>query len=382
MSIYFDNSATTQPFPETIRAMEHAMEEGYYNPSALYGPAVEASREIARVREAFASALRVRPEEIYFTSGGTESNNLALLGYAHHLRGKAHMLVNPSEHSSVHEVFLELNRRGHQVEFLENDASGRVTPEILERHMRPDTALVSVMHVNNESGAVNDVETLAALAKQINPGCMFHSDGVQAFLKVPVPSFREIDAYSISGHKFHGPRGSGVCYLKKGAFVQQILYGGSQEGHMRPGTENGPAILGMGAALDRYLGHHQEYLDSMWAVKHRLYGNLSRIPGVRLNGPELNQGAPQILSMGFAGANAETLVNALAERGIYCGTGSACSSRAVGKNRTLTAMGVPAQYLPGTLRFSFCYNNTLEEADTVAAAMGEILMRLRRFRRR
>jgi len=382
MSIYFDNSATTRPFPETVSAMVAAMEEGYYNPSALYGPAVEASRTIQKVREQFAAVLRVRPEEVIFTSGGTESNNLALMGFARHLRGKAHLLVNPSEHSSVHEVYLELQRRGHEVEFLENDESGCVTEEILKRHMRQDTAMVSVMHVNNESGAVNDIETLARTAKTINPNCMFHSDGVQAFLKVPAVDLKHIDAYTISGHKFHGPRGSGVCYVKKDSFIQQILFGGSQEGHMRPGTENGPAIIGMGAALAQYLKHHEEYISRILAVKHRLYGNLSRLGGTRLNGPMIDASAPQILSVGFMGANAETMVNALAERGIYCGTGSACSSRAVGKNRTLNAMKVPAQFMAGTLRFSFSYENTLEEADIVSAALGEILTRLRRFRRR
>ena len=272
--------------------------------------------------------------------------------------------------------------RGYEVETLENDEFGRVTLQELERKMRPNTALISVMHVNNETGAVNPVDDLAALAKRINPRCFFHSDGVQAFLKVNSPNLTRIDAYSISGHKFHAPRGVGVLYIRRGVPMHRLILGGSQEHKMRPGTENLPGILGLTAALKRYQEHKEEYRENMWSVKRRLYQNLAQIPGIHLNGPQIDEGAPHILSVGFSGAPAETLLNALSDRGIYCGTGSACSSHSPNRSRVLTAMGVPEEYKRGTLRFSFCYENTVKEADDTAQVIDETLIRLRRFKRR
>ena len=380
MSIYFDNSATTKPFDETISAVEWGMNMMFYNPSALYRPAVEASKELAQIRGSFAQALGVRSEEIVFTSGGTESNNLAIFGSAG--RKPMHCLVNASEHSSVHEVFEELRRRGNDVEYLENDHNGCVTIEELKKKLRPNTALVSIMHVNNETGAINQIEKLAAIAKRVAPHCVFHSDGVQAFLKVPMPSLAQIDAYSMSGHKFHAPRGTGVLYIKKGTVLHQLMLGGSQENHLRPGTENTPGIFGLGAALKRYRIHMPEYQEQMRAVKVRLAKRILALPDVKINGPDIWEGAPHILSVGFAGVPAQTLQNALSEREIYCGTGSACSSKSSRMSRSLSAMHVPQDFARGTLRFSFCFANTIQEADAVGEALEELLPKLRRFKKR
>lgn len=382
MEIYFDNSATTRPFKEAVAAVRHFMEIEYYNPSALYGPAVDAARELMLVKKAFAKPFSCDIQEIYFNSGGTEGNNTVIFGAMKAGRQKRHAITCIAEHSSVLEPFRELERLGYRVDYVGTDEYGRVRPEEVFSKLRKDTGIVSIMHVNNESGAINDIDAIAQGVKQRVPDCIVHSDGVQAFPKLAVPAKGILDAYTISGHKFHSPRGSGMMYLKKDAKIAPLLYGGHQEDGRRPGTENLAAIAGMGVALKVYLENHDVFLRNMVSVKQRLWKNIGYIPGTRLNGPPIDLGAPHILSCGFEGVNAETLVHALEEEGVYAGTGSACSSRKTEPNRILAAMGVPEEYAKGTLRFSFCYQNTTAQADRAAEIIEKSVKRIRRFVKR
>ncbi len=382
MEIYFDNSATTQPFECAKQAVLSCMTDVYYNPSALYAPAVKVSKLLSNVRSAFAKEFHAKEDEIIFTSGGTESNVDAIMGAVPQRMVRAHVVTDQSEHSSVYETFRYLEQqRGAQVSLLPTNQRGEVTPEALRSVMRPNTRLVSIMHVNNETGAVNDIESLSKVAKSIAPQCIFHCDGVQAFPKLRFPR-GFVDAYSVSGHKFHAPRGTGVLYVRQGCGIQPVMVGGGQEHGYRAGTENVAGIAGMGAALGQYVEHREEYVQRMREVKMALYEQLIRIPGAHLNGPPADQGAPHILSMSFEGTRGETLVHALEEKGIYVGTGSACSSHKKGESRALRAMGVPPQIAQGTLRFSFCCMNTVEQANIVAQAVEESVTRIRRFVRR
>lgn len=381
MEIYFDNSATTRPFDCAVKAVTACMTDLYYNPSALYAPAVEVSNKLAAVRAAFAREMRVREEEIIFTSGGTESNVDAIMGAMSQRFTRAHVITDQSEHSSVYETFRHLDQRGAHVSLLPTNQRGEVTVEALKSMMRPDTRLVSIMQVNNETGAVNDIAALSQMAKRIAPQCIFHCDGVQAFPKLRFPG-GQVDAYSVSGHKFHAPRGTGVLYVKTGCGIQPVMVGGGQEHGYRAGTENIAGIAGLGAALAQYVQHREEYVKQMYEVKRALYTQLIRIPGAHLNGPPVEQGAPHILSMSFEGTRGETLVHALEEQRIYVGTGSACSSHKKGVSRTLSAMGVPPQIAQGTLRFSFCCMNTVEQANIVAQAVEQSVARIRRFTRK
>lgn len=376
--IYFDNSATTQPFIEVADAVRTFMIEDFYNPSSLYAPSVAVKRSIQQVREQIAKDLRVQKEEVYFTSCGTESNVTAILGVMQRTHGNGHLVTGLAEHASVWETVNRLAQQGCAVDSLATDTNGCVRPEDLERVMRPNTTMVCLMQVNNETGAINDIETLCRVAKQIAPQCVFLCDGVQAYPKYAMPA--GVDLYSFSGHKFHAPRGVGVLMARKHVKLPALLTGGGQESGMRSGTENAPAIIGLGVALQRYLHNHDAYMRRMQEVKDTLWNGLKEIPGVHRNGAQ--DGAPHILSVSFANVQAETLLHALEERQIYVGTGSACSSHKKGGNRILKAMGVSPQWTQGTIRFSFSCMNTKEEAEQVAREVQRALVRIRRFTKR
>ncbi|MBO6060823.1 MAG: aminotransferase class V-fold PLP-dependent enzyme, partial [Clostridia bacterium] len=256
---------------------------------------------------------------------------------------------------------------------------GKVLLPELEELITPETKLVSCMHVNNETGAVNDIAAINAIAKRKAPGCLVHSDGVQAFMKeAPVPC----DLYSVSGHKLHAPKGVGALYIKRGVKLKPYLLGGGQEGGMRSGTTNAPGIMAFSEAVSDFAEHREEYINRMLAVKKRLYEDLSRIKDVVLNGPKIGEGAPHILNVSFMGVRGEVLLNALSEKGLYVSTGSACASHKRGKNRILNAMGVTGERQDGAIRFSFSHLNTEEEANAAARLIEEQVGFLRRFRRR
>ena len=381
MAIYFDNSATTRPFDFVAERVQSTMLEHYYNPSALYAPAVAIQRELQSVRASIANDLRVREEEILFTSGGTESNNTAILGTALSLRHTGHFVTTGIEHASVYELFRYLEHRGHEVAYLHAGQDGLITREMLLSAIKPDTALVSIMHVNNEVGSVMDIADLAKAVKHRAPHCVFHVDGVQAYPKI-LADMSNVDLYSISGHKFHAPRGVGVLVCKKDLKLQPILNGGGQEFGLRSGTENFPGILGLGDAQRYYAAYREQIVEQFLSVKNALAQGLSGMDGIRINGPKMEYAAPHILSVSFSGIQGEALVHALEQKQIYVGTGSACSSHKKGANRILTAMGIPENMAAGTIRFSFGCFNTKEESEIVARETAQAVSYLRRFRRR
>jgi len=381
--IYFDNSATTVCLPLAAETAKRYMLEQYYNPAAAYSPAVQLERDISLARANIARKLSCDPSEVFFTSCGTESNNTALFGAIRalpsNIRGKGRIIVSATEHPSVYEAAMSLRETGYDVQLAPVDQTGRVRLDALASLLTGDTRLVSIMHVNNESGAINDIDAIYALVKRNSPDALLHVDGVQAFMKEPAV---RCDMYSMSGHKLHAPKGVGALYVRKGARVKPYLLGGGQESGFRSGTTNAPGIMAFSAAVSDFSEHRAEYHGSIFAVKKRLFENLSRIRDVRLNGPEIGSGAAHILNMSFMGVRGEVLLNALSEKGLLVSTGSACAAHKRGKNRILNAMGIIGDRQDGAIRFSFSHFNTTAEADTAAQMIEEQVNLLRRFRRR
>ena len=380
--IYLDNSATTRVLPEAADAAYRAMTEQFYNPASAYQPALAAEKAVELARANLAHALSCAANEVLFTSGGTESNNMAIAGVLKPLRGIKRIITTLGEHPSVYEVFRSLEGTPEtEVVFIGLNPDGTVKLDALEEALNENTALVSVMHVNNEVGAINELSTISTLIKRHAPGALLHSDGVQAFCKLPFAKITA-DLYSISAHKFHAPKGVGTLMVKNGVKFGGGQIGGGQERNLRSGTTNVPGILGMDAALSAYTAHQEVWIEQMRACKLRLWHNLSGIADVFLNGPAPEAGAAHILNVSFPGVRGEVLVNALSEREIYVSTGSACSTHKKGQNRILAAMGITSARAEGALRFSLCPLNTIEEMDAAATALSEQVSFLRRFQRR
>ncbi len=380
--IYLDNSATTRVLPEAADAACRAMTEQFYNPAAAYGPAVAVEKAVDSARAALADAFGCAPVEVLYTSGGTESNNMAIFGALKPLRGSRHIVASAGEHPSVYEVFRSLDGAADtQIAFATLRPDGSVNLDALAETLSQDTALVSVMHVNNEVGAVNDLAAIAALVRRRAPSALLHSDGVQAFCKLPFTK-PPVDLYSVSAHKFHAPKGVGALLVKSGVRFAGGQIGGGQERNLRSGTTNVPAILAMDAALAQYRAHQQAWISHMRACKLRLWKNLGAIPDALVNGPASEDGAPHILNVSFPGIRGEVLVNALSERQICVSTGSACSTHKKGQNRVLAAMGISGARAESALRFSLSPFNTLQEMDAAAQALAEQVAFLRRFQRR
>ena len=378
--IYLDNSATTRPFDEVIDKMSACMREEYFNPSAVYAPAMLAGRILTETREAIASQLGGRVK-VVFTSGGTEADNLALLGTARALRGrKGHFITTKVEHPAILETAAELERLGHSVTYIGVDAEGTVDVDALVDAVREDTALVSVMQVNNEVGAVMPIEEISRRVKEKNPRTLIHVDGVQGFMRVPMHMNRMgVDLYSLSGHKIHGPKGIGALAMSDRARPLCIAFGGGQENGLRSGTENVPGIAGLGQAV-RAFARLDDPASDMMELKMRLRdGILQAVPDAKVNGP--TGGAPHILNVTFP-VKGEVLLHALEGAGILCSTGSACASHKKSASHVLTAMGVPDKEIDGALRFSLCPMNTPEEIDETVAQIRKSVEMLRAFKRR
>lgn len=378
--IYLDNSATTRPFDEVIDKMSACMREEYFNPSAVYAPAMLAGRILTETREAIASQLGGRVK-VVFTSGGTEADNLALLGTARALRGrKGHFITTKVEHPAVLETAAELERLGHSVTYIGVDEEGTVDVDALVDAVREDTALVSVMQVNNEVGAVMPIEEISRRVKEKNPRTLIHVDGVQGFMRVPMHMNRMgVDLYSLSGHKIHGPKGIGALAMSDRARPMCIAFGGGQENGLRSGTENVPGIAGLGQAV-RAFARLDDPASDMMELKMRLRdGILQAVPDAKVNGPL--EGAPHILNVTFP-VKGEVLLHALEGAGIMCSTGSACASHKKSASHVLTAMGVPDKEIDGALRFSLCPMNTAEEIDETVAQIRKSVEMLRAFKRR
>ena len=382
MEAYFDNSATTRVFDCVKDAVVNAMTVDYGNAAARHMKGVEAERLIKEARAEIAKSLKVQEKEILFTSGGTESNNTALIGaaFANQRAGK-HLITTGVEHASIYNTMEFLREQGFEITYLPVDSYGCISLEELAQAVREDTILVSVMYVNNEIGAVEPVEEISKVIKAKNPKTLFHVDAIQAYGKYVIrPKKQGIDLLSVSGHKIHGPKGVGFLYIDEKAKVRPILFGGGQQKGMRSGTENVPGCAGLGAAVREVYRDHEAKIEKLYQIRERLIAGLKELPGVTINGHEGRENAPQIVSASFEGGRSEVLLHALEDRGVYVSSGSACSVNHPGVSGTLKGIGVKKELLDSTIRFSFGLFNEPEEADYCLEVLRELLPVLRRYR--
>ena len=383
MEAYFDNSATTRCYPEVAEIVVKTMTEDFGNPSAMHLKGVEAEKYVREAAQILAKILKVNEKEIIFTSGGTESNNLALFGGSDaNKRSGNHIITTSVEHAAVGQPAERLEQMGYEVTIVPVDHRGVVQLEALEKALRPDTILVSTMYVNNEVGAVMPVEEIAKLVHEKSPKALYHVDAIQAFGKYRIyPKKAGIDMLSVSSHKIHGPKGVGFLYINEKARIQPQILGGGQQAGMRSGTDNVPGIAGLGVAAKMVYTDFDKKIEHMYQLKERLAEGFLKLPDVRLNGMEIREGAPQILSASFLGVRSEVLLHTLEEKGIYVSAGSACSSHKRKAAGTLSAMGMEAAQRESTLRFSFSEENTFEEVDYALEVIGQVLPMLRRYSR-
>ena len=381
--VYFDNAATTRVRPEVAELMVKVMEEDYGNPSSMHGFGVRAERYVKEAAERIAASLKVSPKEIVFNSGGTEGNNNVIVGTALKRKGLGkHIISTRIEHAAVYNPLIFLEGMGYEVTFLDVDSRGHIDIEELKRSVRPDTILVSCMFVNNEMGAIEDIASVSRTVKEINPRTYIHTDAIQAYGKLSIrPKELGVDMLTVSGHKIHGPKGTGFIYINEKVNISPIILGGGQQKDRRSGTENVPGIAGLGLAADMYRREHEEINKKMISIKDRLMDRLNAIEGVTLNSERGELSAPHIVSASFEGVRAEVLLHALEEKGVYVSSGSACSSNHPAISGTLKAIGVKKELLDSTIRFSFGIYNEPEEADYAADCIEELLPVLRRFKR-
>lgn len=383
MEIYFDNAATTRVMKPAADIVLKAMTEAYGNPSAMYKKGMEAEGYIREAAGIISDTLKVEPKEIIFTSGGTESNNMALIGAGlANRRAGNHMITTAVEHPSVFHPMGYLEEHGFEITYLPVDGAGHVNPDALAAAIRKETVLVSVMYVNNEVGAVEPIEELSKIVKTKNPSALFHVDAIQAYGKYLIrPKRQGIDLMSVSGHKFHAPKGVGFLYADAGVKLKPLFYGGGQQRGLRSGTENVPGIAGLGAAAKEMYREHEEKVAQLCALKDYMMERLKELAGVTFNSLPGLLSAPQILSASFEGVRSEVLLHALEEKGIYVSSGSACSSGHPAVSGTLKGIGVKPQLLNSTLRFSFGLYNSREEVDCCVTALQELLPKLRKYQR-
>ncbi len=379
MTAYLDNSATTRPCPEAVEAATRCMTEGYYNPSSVYAPAVEAFQRVRACRELILRALHGSDCELTFTSGGTEANNLAILGSVERMRGRQILAVSTVEHPSVRESFDELERRGHEVRRIGVDARGELDWEALAKALDDGASLISCMQVNNETGALLDVRRLHAL---VDGRALIHVDGVQGFLRVPM-EMKYCDLYSLSGHKIHAPKGVGALVWRRGVKLAPRQLGGGQENNLRSGTENTPGIAGLMAAVEAMRAMGPEMAGALMAKKLRMIERFREaVPELLVNGPAPEAAAPHIANLSFPGVRGEVMLHALEAEGVYASTGSACSSKKRKVSAVLTAMGIGADRAESALRFSLSPHTTDAEIATAAAALGKLYPQLKKYARR
>ena len=381
--VYLDNSATTRCLPEVAALMTHIMCEDYGNPSSMHKKGIESEKYVRYARETIAKCMKVQEKEILFTSGGTESNNIALIGgaYANHRAGR-HIITTRIEHPAVAQPCAYLEEQGFDVTYLPVDANGVIRLSDLERAMTRNTILVSIMHTNNEIGSTQPIAEAGALIKRMNPHTLFHVDAVQGFGKFRIyPKRMNIDLLSVSSHKIHGPKGVGFLYINEKAKVRPIIFGGGQQKGMRSGTENVPGIAGMAKAVEMVYEDFEAKIDYLYSIRTRFVEGVSGIEGIKINGPFGSEGAPHIVSVSIQGVRSEVMLHALEEKGIYVSAGSACSSNRPSTSATLKSIGIEKQYLDSTIRFSFSFFTTEEDIDYTISCMKELIPTLRRYMR-
>lgn len=378
MEIYLDNSSTTRPYQAVCDKVAEVMRNNYGNPSSLHRLGIAAEKEVKAAAEALANALGVRPDEIFFTSGGTESNNIALRGAFLASRGNQ-IISTPVEHPATLNTLDYLEGEDCHTDFVPVDSDGRVILSEFEKLLSSDTAVVTAMLVNNEIGTIQPIPQMAKLIRSKAPKAVFHVDAVQGFCKVPCKA-RELgaDMISISGHKIHGPKGIGALYVKRGTALSPIIFGGGQQHGIRPGTENVPGIAGLGTAAARCFANSAEAAARMSELKERLKNSfIQNIDNIRVNTPE--RSAPHILNVSFGGVKSEVLLHSLENEGIYVSSGSACSSHKKEPSYVLTEIGVDRAMIDGSIRFSLSEFTTAEDIDKTAAATADIVKRLRKL---
>ena len=385
MEVYLDNSATTRCYESVRDVVGKTMCEDYGNPSSMHKKGVEAEAYIKESKAIFAKILKVQEKEIYYTSGGTESDNLAIIGCAkaNHRAGK-HLITSAIEHPAVLNAMRYLEEEeGFRVTYLPVDKNGRVRLDALKEALCDETILVSIMYVNNEMGSVQPIAEAVQIVKNFNPRILFHVDAVQGFGKYRIFPKREgIDLLSISGHKIHGPKGTGVLYVNEKVKIKPIVFGGGQQKNIRSGTENLPGIAGIGVAASEIYKEFDKKIDTMRELKNYFVEEVLKIEDTAIHGLSDENSAPHIISVGFAGIRSEVLLHTLEDKGIYVSSGSACASNHPSISGVLKGIGAETEYLDATLRFSFSEFTTREEIDYTLQALRECIPVLRRYTRR
>lgn len=384
MQVYLDNAASTRVSKPVIELMNKAMDEDYANPSAKHLKGMEAEKYLKEAAVKIAKTMKVSEKEIVFTSGGTESNNMALIGaaMARQRYGK-HIISTAIEHSAVHQVLVHLADLGFEYSILKVDEKGQISLEELKSLLRADTILVSVMYVNNEIGAVQDIKAIADIVHGYNKDIYMHTDAIQAYGKFKIfPKKEGIDLLSVSAHKLHGPKGSGFLYIDERVNIKPIIYGGGQQRGLRSGTLNIPGIAGLGEAAKEAYEDFDKEVEYICGLRDYLIDEIKKLndEGIKLNSEKGVKFAPHVLSISISGVRAEVLLHAMEERGIYIASGSACSSNHPGLSGTLKGIGLKEEFLSSTVRVSFSKYNNKEELDFFLANLKELIPQLRRYK--
>ena len=376
--IYLDNAATTRVHPQVAEKMMDALVNNYGNPSSLHRLGIRAEQAIKEVRELIAKNLNCHPPEIYFTSGGTEGNNLIIQGVVENKkRNRMRIITSAIEHPSVLDMFTFYENHQIEVIVLGVDTQGHIRLDELEAAMNEDTILVSIMAVNNELGTIQDLKAIGKIVKAVNPKCVFHADFVQGFMKIPVDvRVCLLDALTLSGHKIFGPKGVGAVYIKKGTDIKPLLRGGGQENNMRSGTENVPGIVGFGEAIRLRKDSFSDEFEAIRSLRNTFINELeAKIDDIKINGDP--NGSPYVLNVSFNRVRGEVLLHSLEARGIFVSTGSACSSHKKEKQYVLKAIGLAEEYKEGTIRISISKDIAKDDVETAVAAMAQAVNSLR-----
>jgi len=384
MEVYLDNSATTRSYDSVQKIVSRVMCEDYGNPSSMHRKGVEAEKYIKDAKEIIAKSLKVQEKEIFFTSGGTESDNLALIGTARaNRRAGRHLITTSIEHPAILNTMRYLEEEeGFRVTYLPVDRYGRLKLGALREALCRETILVSIMYVNNEMGAVQPVEEAAEIVKSYNPGIVFHVDAIQGFGKYNIyPKRTGIDLLSISGHKIHGPKGTGALYISGGVKIRPIVFGGQQQKNIRSGTENVPGIAGLGMAVKESYTNLDEKVAGMRELKDIMIAGIGELPNAVIHGYTDEKSAPHIVSVGVAGIRSEVLLHALEDQGIYVSSGSACASNHPGVSGVLKGIGAGREFLDATIRFSMSEFTTREEIDYTLETLYNCVLTLRKYTR-
>lgn len=376
--IYLDNAATTRVHHQVAEIMMDALVNNYGNPSSLHRLGIKAEQAVKEVRELIAKNIKCQPQEIYFTSGGTEGNNMIIQGVVENKkRNRMRIITSAIEHPSVLDVFTFYENHQIEVIVIGVDGQGHIHLDELAAAMNEDTILVSIMGVNNELGTIQDLRGIGKIVKAANPKCVFHADFVQGFMKIPIDvKSSQLDALTISGHKIFGPKGVGAVYIKKGTDIKPLVRGGGQESNMRSGTENVPGIVGFGEAIrlrqESFIDEHQEIRQ----LRNYFIKEIeAKVEDIKINGEP--NGSPYVLNISFNRVRGEVLLHSLEAKGIFVSTGSACSSHKKEKQYVLKAIGLAEEYKEGTIRISFSKDISKDDVDTAVEAIAQAVTGLR-----